>query len=74
MRLRLTGERKVVKHGFGCAKIIAEGTPEDLPPARRDQNDQSGHKSKVPVKKLKAGIAAGAASKVSIKPGQTQTG
>jgi amino-acid N-acetyltransferase len=30
-----------------------EGTPDDLPPARRDKYDQSGRKSKVLVKKLK---------------------
>jgi amino-acid N-acetyltransferase len=31
---------------------FAEGTPEDLPPARRDKYEQSGRKSKVLVKKL----------------------
>jgi amino-acid N-acetyltransferase len=31
-----------------------EGTPDDLPPARRDKYDQSGRNSKVLVKKLKA--------------------
>lgn len=30
----------------------AEGTPDDLPPARRDKYDQSGRKSKVLVKRL----------------------
>ncbi len=30
-----------------------EGTPDDLPPARREKHDQSGRKSKVLVKKLK---------------------
>ena len=35
------------KGGFG------EGTPEDLPPERREKYDQSGRKSKVLVKKLK---------------------
>ena len=30
-----------------------EGTPDDLPPARRDKYDQSGRNSKVLVKKLK---------------------
>ena len=35
------------KCGFG------EGTPEDLPPARREKYDQSGRKSKVLVKKLR---------------------
>jgi amino-acid N-acetyltransferase len=33
---------------------FAEGTPEDLPPARREKYDQSGRNSKVLVKKLKA--------------------
>jgi len=32
---------------------FVEGTPDDLPPARRDKYDQSGRKSKVLVKKLK---------------------
>ena len=32
---------------------FAEGTPEDLPPARRDKYEQSGRNSKVLVKKLK---------------------
>ena len=32
---------------------FAEGTPEDLPPARREKYEQSGRKSKVLVKKLK---------------------
>jgi amino-acid N-acetyltransferase len=36
------------KGGFG------EGTPDDLPPARREKYDQSGRNSKVLVKKLKA--------------------
>jgi len=34
---------------------FAEGTPDDLPPARREKYDQSGRKSKVLVKKLKSG-------------------
>jgi len=34
------------KGGFG------EGTPDDLPPARREKYDQSGRKSKVLIKKL----------------------
>jgi amino-acid N-acetyltransferase len=33
---------------------FAEGTPEDLPPVRREKYDQSGRNSKVLVKKLKA--------------------
>jgi len=32
-----------------------EGTPDDLPPARREKYDQSGRNSKVLLKKLKAG-------------------
>lgn len=32
---------------------FAEGTPEDLPPVRRDKYDQSGRNSKVLIKKLK---------------------
>jgi amino-acid N-acetyltransferase len=32
---------------------FVEGTPEDLPPARRDKYEQSGRRSKVLVKKLK---------------------
>jgi amino-acid N-acetyltransferase len=32
---------------------FAEGTPDDLPPARREKYDQSGRNSKVLVKKLK---------------------
>jgi amino-acid N-acetyltransferase len=32
---------------------FVEGTPDDLPPARREKYDQSGRKSKVLVKKLK---------------------
>ena len=32
---------------------FAEGTPDDLPPARRDKYDQSGRNSKVLVKKLR---------------------
>ena len=36
------------KGGFG------EGTPDDLPPARREKYDQSGRNSKVLVKKLRA--------------------
>jgi amino-acid N-acetyltransferase len=32
---------------------FVEGTPEDLPPARREKYDQSGRKSKVMIKKLK---------------------
>ena len=32
---------------------FVEGTPDDLPPARRDKYDQSGRKSKVLIKKLK---------------------
>ena len=31
---------------------FVEGTPDDLPPARREQYDQSGRNSKVLVKKL----------------------
>ena len=31
---------------------FSEGTPDDLPPTRRDKYDQSGRKSKVLVKKL----------------------
>ena len=33
---------------------FAEGTPDDLPPARREKYEQSGRKSKVLVKKLKS--------------------
>jgi amino-acid N-acetyltransferase len=33
---------------------FAEGTPEDLPPARRERYDQSGRRSKVLVKRLRA--------------------
>jgi amino-acid N-acetyltransferase len=33
---------------------FAEGSPEDLPPGRREKYDQSGRNSKVLVKKLKA--------------------
>jgi amino-acid N-acetyltransferase len=33
---------------------FSEGTPEDLPPARREKYDQSGRNSKVLVKKLKS--------------------
>jgi len=33
---------------------FSEGTPDDLPPARREKYDQSGRNSKVLVKKLKA--------------------
>ena len=32
---------------------LLEGTPDDLPPARREKYDQSGRNSKVLVKKLK---------------------
>ncbi len=32
---------------------FVEGTPVDLPPARREKYEQSGRKSKVLVKKLK---------------------
>jgi amino-acid N-acetyltransferase len=32
---------------------FAEGSPDDLPPARREKYDQSGRNSKVLVKKLK---------------------
>ncbi len=32
---------------------FAEGTPDDLPPSRREKYDQSGRNSKVLVKKLK---------------------
>jgi amino-acid N-acetyltransferase len=32
---------------------FAEGTPDDLPPGRREKYDQSGRNSKVLVKKLK---------------------
>ena len=34
---------------------FAEGTPDDLPPARREKYDQSGRNSKVLVKKMKQG-------------------
>ena len=30
-----------------------EGTPEDLPPARREKYDQSGRRSKILIKRLK---------------------
>jgi amino-acid N-acetyltransferase len=32
---------------------FVEGSPDDLPPARREKYDQSGRNSKVLVKKLK---------------------
>ncbi len=32
---------------------FVEGTPDDLPPSRREKYDQSGRKSKVLIKKLK---------------------
>jgi amino-acid N-acetyltransferase len=32
---------------------FSEGTPDDLPPGRREKYDQSGRNSKVLVKKLK---------------------
>ena len=35
---------------------FSEGTPDDLPPARREKYDQSGRNSKVLVKKLKDGV------------------
>ena len=35
---------------------FAEGTPDDLPPARREKYDQSGRNSKVLVKKLKVSV------------------
>jgi amino-acid N-acetyltransferase len=31
---------------------FAEGTPDDLPPARREKYDQSGRRSKILVKRL----------------------
>jgi amino-acid N-acetyltransferase len=34
-------------------KNFAEGTPDDLPPKRRQKYEQSGRNSKVLVKKLK---------------------
>ena len=37
---------------------FSEGTPDDLPPARREKYDQSGRNSKVLVKKMKAAPAA----------------
>ncbi len=37
---------------------FTEGTPDDLPPARREKYDHSGRNSKVLVKKLKAGLPA----------------
>jgi amino-acid N-acetyltransferase len=36
---------------------FSEGTPDDLPPARREKYDHSGRNSKVLVKKLKVGAA-----------------
>jgi len=33
---------------------FSEGTPDDLPPSRREKYDHSGRNSKVLVKKLKA--------------------
>jgi len=35
----------------------SEGTPDDLPPSRREKYDQSGRKSKVLVKKLKPAVS-----------------
>jgi amino-acid N-acetyltransferase len=35
---------------------FVEGTPDDLPPARREKYDHNGRNSKVLVKKLKAGV------------------
>jgi amino-acid N-acetyltransferase len=32
---------------------FSEGTPEDLPPARRERYEQSGRNSKILIKKLK---------------------
>ena len=37
---------------FQSKGVFAEGTPDDLPPARREKYDQSGRNSKVLVKKL----------------------
>jgi amino-acid N-acetyltransferase len=37
---------------FQCKAGFGEGTPDDLPPARREKYDQSGRKSKVLTKKL----------------------
>jgi amino-acid N-acetyltransferase len=37
---------------------FSEGTPDDLPPARREKYDHSGRNSKVLVKKLRAGVPA----------------
>ena len=41
----------VLHHG----EVLAEGTPDDLPPVRREKYEQSGRNSKVLVKKLKQG-------------------
>lgn len=45
---------------------FAEGTPDDLPPARREKYDQSGRNSKVLVKKLKEPLSDGLT--VAVKP------
>jgi amino-acid N-acetyltransferase len=39
---------------------FSEGTPDDLPPARREKYDAGGRNSKVLVKKLSAEAAPGA--------------
>jgi amino-acid N-acetyltransferase len=37
---------------FGSKGGFAEGTPEDLPPARREKYEQSGRRSRILVKRL----------------------
>ena len=37
---------------------FVEGTPEDLPPARREKYEQSGRRSKVLIKKLKSPVVS----------------
>ena len=48
---------------------FAEGTPDDLPPGRREKYDQSGRNSKVLVKKLKVfRISNGTSSTCRLQP------
>jgi len=42
---------------------FVEGTPDDLPPARREKYDQSGRNSKVLIKRLAKPVPAPAAEK-----------
>jgi amino-acid N-acetyltransferase len=49
------------QHKFG----YSEGTPDDLPPSRRERYEQSGRKSKILVKNLTAPAATPAAVAVA---------